>query len=799
MTKSSYSVTKFDEDIPTLCELSEEYRRWEMLPPVERSKHIQPPMCKVEEEQPYHFFSFDLQSSYPSTYNSRSYGYVPSVKDQEDTGTCWAFATTTILETFLKKNQGINTNFSTRHMEYFSTRQFANGQINPYGYNRALDGGGTRLMASNYLINNYGPVNYASMPFENNTNPISLSQVQNKTVVYDVNNINLTYGTSKTKCTSSQIDSIKAEIMATGAVSASIYMTTSSSYYNSSTHALMYNGSSDTNHAITIVGWNDNYSRTNFSSSNRPVNGGAWIVQNSYGPTWGNNGLFYVSYEDARICNTYMSIHGVDSHFDDNHYSYDPLGYNAGLGYNTTTAYAMNVFDRKGSSTQLLKEVTFGTRDTGSYEIYYYPGDGSTVGVSNMTKIGSGVIPYSGYITHKLTEEILISSSKFSIVIYYKSNTNTKPIAVSTNRGDHYKYVTTSAGHSFCSSSGRSGTWTDYVNIGDTVYINSIKADTENASNYIRVNGYTIDYTTSGSMINLQTDTLNINPAYLAFRIINGTNYSTPISNTYTTSGNKITGMHLQVGSSITGSVGIEIYYNGSLMTNYSVNINPPLPQFQIMGSAVSYGSPNIITLYTSAKNFHVSYLYFDIVDSNGTRVPNLGNNLTYNGDEIVRVDFGIDNSYYGDFYIKVYIGVDMVNMYPVHVNPPVSPTITSSVYRIDETNKYIYVPEKTSFTTFINNINNGGTSVQYNGTSYTSGIIKTKMTVKDYTIIVIGDVTSDGYVKMNDVIKISQYLVEGNGLDTIYKKAADVTGDGYNKMNDVIKISKYLVEGGSL
>jgi Leucine-rich repeat (LRR) protein len=56
-------------------------------------------------------------------------------------------------------------------------------------------------------------------------------------------------------------------------------------------------------HAISIVGWDDNYSRNNFNSKkgNKPKKDGAYIVLNSWGTWWGDDGYFYVSYEDVMI------------------------------------------------------------------------------------------------------------------------------------------------------------------------------------------------------------------------------------------------------------------------------------------------------------------------------------------------------------------------------------------------------------------------------------------------------------------------------------------------------------------
>lgn len=86
-----------------------------------------------------------------------------------------------------------------------------------------------------------------------------------------------------------------------------------------------------------------------------------------------------------------------------------------------------------------------------------------------------------------------------------------------------------------------------------------------------------------------------------------------------------------------------------------------------------------------------------------------------------------------------------------------------------------------------------------YSDSAYikTGDIFKNKY--NSYKIVITGDVTGDGYVKMNDLMKIANYLIDGKSLKEEYLYAADITMDNKVKMNDLMKMANAMLNGGSL
>ena len=147
----------------------------------------------------------------------------------------------------------------------------------------------------------------------------------------------------------------------------------------------------DPDHSVVIVGWDDNFPKKNFGikkaspsqARKTPQNDGAWLVRNSWGEDFGDEGYFWLSYEDKSLgANaTVMEFMPADSY--DNNYHYDGTGGNATCTYmgqdGKTYCYlaaggsAGNIYRTSEESTQLLTSVTvgFATVNTG-YSIQIY-------------------------------------------------------------------------------------------------------------------------------------------------------------------------------------------------------------------------------------------------------------------------------------------------------------------------------------------------------------------------------------------------------------------------------------------
>ena len=121
------------------------------------------------------------------------------------------------------------------------------------------------------------------------------------------------------------IDSVKRLIMEHGAVEiiyenrSDLIDTVHNSYYLA--------GSQTANHAVAIIGWDDNYPRTAFSGDKKPDIDGAWLVRNNWGEYEASDkGYVWMSYRQAIQEGLAFIVEDMPSIFELADYGHDLLG-----------------------------------------------------------------------------------------------------------------------------------------------------------------------------------------------------------------------------------------------------------------------------------------------------------------------------------------------------------------------------------------------------------------------------------------------------------------------------------------
>ena len=306
---------------------------------------------------------------------------------------CWAFALMSSLESNNLIRLGKTENYSERHMDYSTAQSFVDGE-NPFAFDRKVGAGGLSSVGLAYLTNGQGAVLEDDMPFENNEDEISIKEIDKTVsrVVCDYEILptifkkidsegNISYFDALgNPYTEEQVDSIrdyiKAAIIEHGAV-ASVTAGSKNKYYNNPENPMLATAyfCNDNyvirDHAITIVGWDDNYSRENFNEACRPKEDGAYIILNSYGVDAFDKGYMYISYEDILIETDLYVIQNSKDKTYDNIYQHDALGGMFAIGTaSQDEGYFATTFERDIEVEEKINRVGITVEDYVNVEIY---------------------------------------------------------------------------------------------------------------------------------------------------------------------------------------------------------------------------------------------------------------------------------------------------------------------------------------------------------------------------------------------------------------------------------------------
>jgi C1A family cysteine protease len=226
----------------------------------------------ISTREPRILKSLETEVGLPVQWDWRADNGVTPVRDQRNCGSCWAFGTIASFESLLLIKDSISTDLSEQHLVSCNTSGWGcNGGW--WAHDMLVDPGAVLEVDFPYEAADIpcgGPYNYP----------------------YKLEGWAYVDGDNKVPT----VDKIKEAIYAYGPVCAAVYVGT---YFQSYTGDVFDKNEAPSgcgcappaqvNHAITLVGWDDN------------KDGGAWILKNSWGDGWGESGYMWIKYGISNV------------------------------------------------------------------------------------------------------------------------------------------------------------------------------------------------------------------------------------------------------------------------------------------------------------------------------------------------------------------------------------------------------------------------------------------------------------------------------------------------------------------
>ncbi len=265
-------------------------------------------------------------------------------------------------------------------------------------------------------------------------------------------------------------------------------------YINTSTWAHYTYEKTPANHAVTIVGWDDTYSKDNFLKDHQPEHDGAWIVKNSWGSSaeefpnngggWGvdGEGYFYLSYYDQSIATPETLDFDVESSSsDEDYFIIDSHSYLPPTAIDNELSddemRMANIFTAEEDQTVRALTTQTGSANTSVEARVYLLNDGATTPTDGkLVACASQAFEYAGFHRIDLTSGVTVKAGqRYSVVMTQRTSSGRYQTVISegfTKEGIDYYKETLNSYISTCSNGvvnrGESmlysdGEWVDWV------------------------------------------------------------------------------------------------------------------------------------------------------------------------------------------------------------------------------------------------------------------------------------------------------------------------------------------------
>ena len=207
--------------------------------------------------------SMPMMPAAPADWDWRNMGGVSAVTSQGACGSCAIFAGTAALESVIMINASIEYDLSEQQI--LSCRTWGTGCEGTW-YSWAWD----------YVRSN-GAVLETCMPYQAND---SIPCADDPCDIYATNGgwVDIP----------NDVEAIKQQVMISPVATT---FTVYDDFYSYGGGCYEHADTDPINHAVIIIGWDDNYCG----------DGGAWLCKNSWGPAWGLGGFFWIKYGTCRI------------------------------------------------------------------------------------------------------------------------------------------------------------------------------------------------------------------------------------------------------------------------------------------------------------------------------------------------------------------------------------------------------------------------------------------------------------------------------------------------------------------
>ena len=445
-------------------------------------------------------------------FDLRSSGSIGPVRNQGPYGDCWAFSATGSAMSGMGGTQ--TSELSPSHLAYavYNPAGIINWKSSSGATMPAhpLNDGGNDLLAASAWAKDYGAQTEQAFPYSQASVPVPLSQIQANSPYHQRDAWVFPRALdSQGNLDINALNTIHHALASFGALSVSYYADAGQASERSSTiynklHTAVYNPPNNptnpgnqADHAVLIVGWDEDYPADNFST--RPPGDGAWLVQNSWGTKAGDGGYFWLSFYDRTTTEAWY-YNMIPANTDDvqNVYFLDDGPPINRVSLAAPTGYEANILQiPQGVKEQSLKAVSIfvGTPHT-AYEVSVYvdptttPTSGTQIDVSSGDgKSVTGTVANAGWNRINLDLPVILDpGQKFSIVVrvsvdtgrataYQESATPVRTMDGSSTLWAAQALVTSQSGQSFISSTGVS--WSDVgANNQGNLAIKALTADT---------------------------------------------------------------------------------------------------------------------------------------------------------------------------------------------------------------------------------------------------------------------------------------------------------------------------------